>query len=64
MSMWMQKAAAKMKKKGTKGAFSAAARRAGEGTQEYAHQVKSDPNASTKLKRRANFAINASKAKH
>ena len=47
-----------------KGKFTASAKRAGEGVQEYAHHVLVDPNATTLQKRRANFAINAKRFKH
>lgn len=51
-------------KKSNEGKFTASAERAGMGVQEYARKVMSDPNASPKLKKRANFAIQASKWKH
>ena len=41
------------------GKFTASADRAGMGVQAYASKVLNDPNASTQLKRRANFARNA-----
>lgn len=47
-----------------KGKFTAAAKRAGMGVQEYARKVLNDPNASPLLKKRANFARNAAKFKH
>lgn len=51
-------------KKENRGKFTAAAKRAGMGVQEYANKVLSDPNASPQLKKRANFARNAKKWKH
>ena len=51
-------------KKKNRGKFTAAAKRAGMGVQAYAKKVLNDPNASTTLKRRANFARNAKKFKH
>ena len=51
-------------KKENRGKFTAAAKRAGMGVQEYASKVLSDPNASPQLKKRANFARNAKKWKH
>ena len=51
-------------KKENKGKFTAAAKRAGMGVQEYARKVLKDPNASPTLKKRANFARNAAKWKH
>lgn len=51
-------------KKKNRGKFTAAAKRAGMGVQEYANKVLNDPNASTTLKRRANFAKSAKKFKH
>lgn len=51
-------------KKKNRGKFTAAAKRAGMGVQEYASKVLSDPNASPQLKKRANFARNAKKWKH
>ena len=47
-----------------RGKFTAAAKRAGMGVQEYARKVLNDPNASPLLKRRANFARNSTKFKH
>ena len=43
------------------GKFTASAKRAGMGVQEYARKVVNNPNASTKLKRRAVFALNSAK---
>lgn len=51
-------------KKKNRGKFTAAAKRAGMGVQEYASKVLNDPNASPQLKKRANFARNAKKWKH
>lgn len=51
-------------KKENRGKFTAAAKRAGMGVQEYAKKVLNDPNASPTLKKRANFARNAAKWKH
>ena len=51
-------------KKKNRGKFTAAAKRAGMGVQEYASKVLRDPNASPQLKKRANFARNAKKWKH
>ena len=51
-------------KKKNRGKFTAAAKRAGMGVQEYASKVLKDPNASPQLKKRANFARNAKKWKH
>ena len=46
-------------KKKNRGKFTASAKRAGMGVQEYAQKVLNDPNATTLQKRRANFARNA-----
>jgi hypothetical protein len=46
---------------GTKGTFSRAASRNDMGVQEYASKVLNDPKASPELKKKANFARNASK---
>lgn len=51
-------------KKKNRGKFTAAAKRAGMSVQQYASKVLNDPNASPQLKKRANFARNASKWKH
>jgi len=53
---WIQKARARMEKRGTVGSFRRAAQRAGMDTCSYAEKVLSDPNASAKLKKRAAFA--------
>ncbi len=51
-------------KKENRGKFSAAAKRAGMSTQQYASHVLANPNAPAYLKKRANFARNAAKWKH
>ena len=51
-------------KKQNRGTFTASAKRAGMGVQEYARKVLSDPNATPLQRRRANFARNAKKFKH
>lgn len=62
---WMQKAADRMKKKGTKGSFTAAAKKAGRSVGEQIKAVlKPGSKASTKMKRKAAFAKAARKAKH
>ena len=53
----------KIKKK-NKGKFTASAKAAGKGVQEYAHKVMTDPNATPLQKKRANFAIQAKKWHH
>ena len=58
---WMQKAAEKMKEKGTKGSFTASAHRAGEGVQEYAHEKE---HASGKIGKRARMALAFASSKH
>jgi len=59
---WLQKATAKMKSKGTEGSLTAAAHHAGyDSPIEYARHVKSSPNATGKMKKKANFALNANK---
>lgn len=50
--------------KKNRGKFTASAKRAGMGVQEYARKVLSDPNATPLQRRRANFARNAKKFKH
>ena len=52
------------KKQKNRGKFTASAKRAGMGVQEYARKVLNDPNATPLQKRRANFARNAKKFKH
>lgn len=59
--LMMKKGAKIHIKKENRGKFSASAKRAGEGVQEYAHKVMNDPNATTLQKKRANFAIQAKK---
>ncbi len=61
MAKWMQQASNEMKKKGTTGLFSAAAKGAGMSTLSYANKVLNDPHASGLQKKRANFARNAIK---
>lgn len=51
-------------KEENRGKFTEAANRAGMGVQEYARHVLADPDASATMKKRANFARNASKWKH
>ena len=58
---WIQKATKKMEKKGTKGAFSRSAQKAGMSTKAYANKVLHDPHASALQKKRANFAKNVAK---
>lgn len=59
---WAQKAVKKMKKKGTVGSLTAAAHHEGYSSPlEFAQHEKASPNASTKLKRKANFALNLNK---
>lgn len=59
---WIQKATAKMKKKGTVGSFSKGAARAGMSVSEYAsHVLKKGSKASSTLKKRAQFAKNVAK---
>lgn len=59
---WIQKAVKKMKKKGTVGSFSAAAKRAGKSTTAYASKVlKPGSKASPAMKKKAQFAKNVAK---
>jgi len=58
MEKWIGKARAAMEKKGTVGAFTRSAHAAGEGVQEHAASVLSNPRASPTQKRRAQFAKN------
>ncbi len=58
---WIQGAVQKMNQHGTVGSFTAAAKSHHMGTEAYAHKVVDDPNASTKMKRKAQFAINVHK---
>jgi hypothetical protein len=51
-------------KKSKEGTFSAAAKRAGMSVQAYARKVLADPHASAAMKKKANFARNASKWHH
>jgi hypothetical protein len=55
---WIDRARERMRRRGTEGAFSRAAQRAGMDTCAYANHVLRDPKASPKLKRRALFAKN------
>lgn len=64
MAFFLQRAEKRMEKKGTKGAFSAAAKRHGMSTEAFAEKELHDPNASGKMKKRANFARNAIHAAH
>jgi len=59
---WLGTASASMKRRGTKGAFSNSAKKAGMSTGAYANKVLSNPKASPLQKKRANFAKNAMKA--
>jgi hypothetical protein len=65
MSGWIQKAADKMAKKGTIGAFTAQAKRAGyKSPMSYARHVMANKERyDTKTIRRAAFALNANKGK-
>ena len=65
MSSWIQEAAAKMKKKGTVGAFTKQAHSAGyESPMSYARHVLANKGRySTQTIRRAAFALNANKRK-
>jgi hypothetical protein len=58
---WMQKAAASIKAKGTKGVFKASAARHGMSTHAYAEKEK---HASGKVGKRARLALAFEKAKH
>ncbi len=51
-------------KKENRGKFTASANKAGESVQQHAKSVLSNPNASAKEKKRANFARNARKWHH
>ena len=60
---WIGEATEKMKAKGTEGSFSEAAKEHGETTKEYADQVLAEgSDASKKMKQKAQFARNVSKA--
>ena len=61
MAKWMQKARESMEKRGTVGKFGRKAKKAGMSTQAFARKEK---HAGGKLGKEANFALNASKAKH
>lgn len=59
---WIQKATDKMEQHGTKGSLTRAAHRAGYSSAlGYARHEKNDPDASTKMKRKANFALNVNR---
>ena len=58
MAKWIQKATKKMEKKGTVGSFSAKAKRKGMTTLQYARWVMKN-SKDPKLRKQANFAINA-----
>lgn len=60
MSRFLQKATERMEKKGTKGLFRRAAERAGMSTEAFAEKEKSSTDP--KMRKRANFALNAMKA--
>lgn len=51
-------------KESKRGTFTAAAKKAGMGVQEYAKKVLSSKIASTTMKRKANFARNAKRFNH
>lgn len=61
MAQWMQKAREKMEEKGTVGSFSRAAKKHGMSTQSFARKEK---HAGGKMGKKANFALNAAKARH
>ena len=55
-------AAQDFKAKGTEGTLTAAAHKAGYGSAlDFAHHVKAEPDASTKMKRKAQWALNMNK---
>jgi len=56
---WMQKASEEMERKGTKGAFSRAAKRAGKSVAQYAREKE---HASGVIGKRARFALRAMEA--
>lgn len=58
MAQFLQKARASMERKGTVGAFTRSSEKAGESVQEHASEVLSNPNASTRDRKRAQFAEN------
>ena len=60
---WVQKAVKKMKKKGTVGSLTRAAKRAGySSAMAYARAIKRNPGKySAALRKKANFAINVNK---
>jgi len=55
---FLQKARASMGRKGTVGAFTKSAKKAGEGVQEHASHVLANPKASERDRKRAQFAQN------
>lgn len=56
---WLSEARAGFQRRGTVGSFSAAADRAGMSTAAFARHELASPRASGKMKKRANFALNA-----
>lgn len=60
---WVQNAVGRMAKKGTIGSFKRSAKSAGISTMSFAKQEVQSPTASTKMKRKAQFAINANKGR-
>lgn len=63
MAKWMQAATARMKSKGTEGSLTRAAHRAGyDSALAFAHHIQGDKeDYSGKMRKKANFAINANK---
>lgn len=62
MTKWAQASREKMEKKGTVGSLTEAAHRAGyDDTMEFARHERDDPDASSKMKKKANWAININK---
>jgi hypothetical protein len=61
---WIQRAVSKMKKKGTVGSFSRAAKRAGITTSQLAARIKRNPGRySPAMRKKANFARNVAKGR-
>jgi hypothetical protein len=59
---WIQRAAKKMKEKGTVGSLTAAANRRGITAMQLARHIKTHPeDFSPEMRKKANFAINANK---
>lgn len=59
---WAQKSVKKMEDKGTVGSLTSSAHRAGYSSpMAFARHVKASPNASGKMKKKANWAININK---